>query len=139
MSKSRMTWACRSKTRRRCWHSAEIAFHVDAVNITDQDPRTGRGKRCGQRASDPGPSAGDNGHLVFDVRVCLQRAKPVRQLMFGSVRPQHRGTVLPGQHSARHRIDLVKGNAVYLSQRVANAAMLAVIELAAADSVHPRP
>src|SRR6201997_4793358 len=66
----------------------------------------------------------------------LERAKSLGALTFGMVWPQHRCCMRSGQNSARHCVDFVEGNAVYLGQRVADAAILAVIELAAADPIH---
>src|ERR1700737_527580 len=62
-----------------------------------------------------------------------ERPKPVRQFMFRLIWAQYRRAVRPGQHSACHRIHLVERDAVDLGKRVADAAVLAVIALPAAD------
>src|ERR1700730_11131263 len=68
-----------------------------------------------------------------------ERPKPGRQFTFRLIGAQHCRAVRPGQHSACHRIRLVERDAVDLRERLADAAVRAVIELAAADPVHPGP
>src|ERR1700692_1278857 len=47
----------------------------DAIDVADDDTRTGRCERSGQRAPNSGPCAGDDGHLAFDLHVCLRASE----------------------------------------------------------------
>src|SRR3712207_8634869 len=59
--------------------------------------------------------------------------------LFRSLRPQDGRAVRAGQQPVRDGVHLVERDRLDLRQGLLDAAMLAVVQLAAADAIHPRP
>src|SRR5262245_64140588 len=64
--------------------------------------------------------------------------KRLWQRPFRSVWAQDRGAVGPGQQLVRDGVDVLDGDRLDLVEGVRDAAVCAVVELAAANAVHPR-
>src|SRR5262245_5878610 len=64
--------------------------------------------------------------------------KRLRQRPFRPLRSQDRGAVGPGQQLLRDGVDVLDRDALDLVEGLRDAAVLTVVQLAAADTVHPR-
>src|SRR3954447_20314747 len=71
-------------------------------------------------------------------RSACDTPKRLGQSLFGPLRPQDGGTVRSSQQLVCDGVDILEGDSVDLAEGVRDAAVFAVVELAAADSVHPR-
>src|SRR6185437_1403230 len=71
------------------------------------------------------------------IALTYHRPKLLGQRSFGVIGTQDRPAVTLAQQLAGHRVDLLNGDRVDLPQRVLDAAVLAVVQFAAADSAHP--
>src|SRR5271166_6251144 len=72
------------------------------------------------------------------IGLIYHRPKLLRQRSFRAIRAQDRGAEGLAQQSAGDRVDLVEGDRVDLLQGVLDAAVRAVVQLAATDAAHPR-
>ena len=104
--------------------------------------RTGFAGACGHRGerqpAEQRMSPGQSSHRAQRSDQPAMRPKRLWQRPFRRLRAQHGGAVGTGQQLARDGVHLVERDLVDLAEGVLDAAVFAVVELAAADAVHPR-
>src|SRR3954470_2098574 len=81
----------------------------------------------------------DNRCIAPDYRSACDAPKRLWQRLFRSLWAQDGGAVGAGQQWVRDGIDFLEGDAFDLGEGLRDAAVFTVVELAAADAVHPRP
>src|ERR1700756_1318287 len=72
------------------------------------------------------------------MRLIYHRPKLLGQRSFRRIRTQHSGAVALAEQPVGDRVDLLDGHLVDPLQGVLDAAVFAVVQLAAADAAHPR-
>src|SRR4029077_2074564 len=96
------------------------------------------GDRCERQTVEQSVPPGQSSHRSPGYRSARDAPKRLWQRPFRSLWTQDRGAVGPGQKLVRDGVDLLERDALDPVEGLRNGAVFAVIELAAADTVHPR-